>query len=248
MRELVYFCRGGPWDGTWVKHGFKPRVRVQSAMYQVLLFPCVRDNFLRSPYLLSKCTKVDTTENLPLVHNFSNTMKTIHAQILNQLVIPAALEPRMQKLLKHGADAKVWFLNQQITTKRFRSQLCDMPAAVQKLLHTAKRLHACDSSTGWFHSHVLKKVRELLVPYIEAAVLRAELAAGLVTSAHAPQITVLSASTDELTVGLDSTTRENTVTTTSTQETSYEPFELLGASDDDDDDESDAEGVLFLDI
>lgn len=154
----------------------------------------------------------------------------------------------MQKLLKHHADAKVWFMDQHITTKRFRGQLCDMPTAVQKLLHTSKRLHACDSSTGWFHLSVLKKVRELLIPGMEAAVLRTELAAGLVTPTHAPQITVLSTSAEQLSVGVHSAAGESTATTATTQLTSYDPFELLGASDNDDDDESDTEGVLFLDI
>ena len=38
MCVLVFIRRGGPWSGAWVKHGFKPRVRVQSAMHQVFLF------------------------------------------------------------------------------------------------------------------------------------------------------------------------------------------------------------------
>ena len=32
--------RSGPWSGAWVKHGFKPRARVKSAMYQVIF--CAR--------------------------------------------------------------------------------------------------------------------------------------------------------------------------------------------------------------
>ena len=83
---------------------------------------------------------------------------------------------------------------------------------------------------------------------MEAAVLRTELAAGLVTPTHAPQITVLSTSAEQLSVGVHSAAGESTATTATTQLTSYDPFELLGASDNDDDDESDTEGVLFLDI
>ena len=171
---------------------------------------------------------------------------------MNNITVPPILKHRLRTLLEHCADVKVMFIDQHITLKRFGAQLCDMPVAVQRYLHTATRLHACDSTTGWFHQSVLKRVRELLTPCLEAAILSAETESGLATAepSSLAAITVSSTSRIEPHASQHSGQRENNPTPITPDHDAYEPFQLLGSDDDDDDsDDSEAEGgVLFMDV